>query len=111
MDGAVHATGGSLVTSVLWLRRDLRLTDHPALLTAHDEGEVLPLVVLGPGQVDDERPPGQRLRRSLAALRHEVEPVAPEQLAHFVPVHASSAVGMRRPGRARAGCELHQKSR
>ena len=24
-------------------------------------------------------------RRSLAALRHEVEPVAPEQLAHFVP--------------------------
>ena len=68
MDGAVHATGGSLVTSVLWLRRDLRLTDHPALLTAHDEGEVLPLVVLEPGQVDDERPPAQRLRRSLAAL-------------------------------------------
>ena len=56
------------MTSVLWLRRDLRLTDHPALLTAHDEGEVLPLVALEPGQVDDERPPAQRLRRSLAAL-------------------------------------------
>ena len=39
------------MTSVLWFRRDLRLTDHPALLAAHDEGEVLPLVALEPGQV------------------------------------------------------------
>jgi deoxyribodipyrimidine photo-lyase len=34
-------------TSVLWLRRDLRLADHPALLAALDAGdEVLPLFVL-----------------------------------------------------------------
>jgi len=34
-------------TSVLWLRRDLRLADHPALLAALDDAdEVLPLFVL-----------------------------------------------------------------
>ncbi len=34
-------------TSLLWLRRDLRLADHPALLAARDAGdEVVPLFVL-----------------------------------------------------------------
>ncbi len=33
-------------TSVLWLRRDLRLSDAPALLSAAEQGEVLPLFVL-----------------------------------------------------------------
>jgi deoxyribodipyrimidine photo-lyase len=33
-------------TSILWLRRDLRLADHPALVAARDSGEVLPLFVL-----------------------------------------------------------------
>ncbi len=36
-----------MTTSVLWLRRDLRLADHPALLAARDQAdEVLPLFVL-----------------------------------------------------------------
>ena len=36
-----------MTTAVLWLRRDLRLADHPALLSARDEAdEVLPLFVL-----------------------------------------------------------------
>ncbi|MCW2681967.1 MAG: phrA [Frankiales bacterium] len=36
-----------MTTAVLWLRRDLRLADHPALLAARDESdEVLPLFVL-----------------------------------------------------------------
>ncbi len=36
-----------MTTSVLWLRRDLRLGDHPALLAARDAAdEVLPLFVL-----------------------------------------------------------------
>jgi deoxyribodipyrimidine photo-lyase len=35
------------MTSVLWLRRDLRLADHPALLAARDAGDaVVPLFVL-----------------------------------------------------------------
>jgi deoxyribodipyrimidine photo-lyase len=36
------------VASVLWFRRDLRLTDHPALAAALAEGEVVPLFVLDP---------------------------------------------------------------
>jgi deoxyribodipyrimidine photo-lyase len=36
-----------MTTALLWLRRDLRLTDHPALLAARDAAdEVLPLFVL-----------------------------------------------------------------
>lgn len=36
-----------MTTSVLWMRRDLRLADHPALLAARDAAdEVLPLFVL-----------------------------------------------------------------
>ena len=36
------------MTSVLWLRRDLRRRDHPALAAASEEGPVLPLYVADP---------------------------------------------------------------
>ncbi|WP_372594776.1 deoxyribodipyrimidine photo-lyase [Actinotalea sp.] len=41
------------MTSILWLRRDLRLHDHPALVAAHEaaqgsDGRVLPLFVADP---------------------------------------------------------------
>lgn len=36
------------MTSVLWLRRDLRRHDHPALLAAAADGRVAPLVVIDP---------------------------------------------------------------
>ena len=37
------------MTVLLWLRRDLRLLDHPALLTAHESGgDVLPVFVADP---------------------------------------------------------------
>ncbi|KGM11387.1 cryptochrome/photolyase family protein [Cellulomonas carbonis] len=40
------------MTSVLWLRRDLRRRDHPALLAAHEAGgPVLPLFVADPALV------------------------------------------------------------
>lgn len=35
-------------SAVLWLRRDLRLHDHPALTAAGSEGKVLPLFVVDP---------------------------------------------------------------
>lgn len=35
--------------AVLWLRRDLRRADHPALAAAGEAGEVTPLFVLDPG--------------------------------------------------------------
>ena len=57
--------------AILWLRQDLRTTDHPALLAAIAEGPVIPLYIL-----DDESPEtraiggAQRwwLHHSLAAL-------------------------------------------
>ncbi|QDB80551.1 deoxyribodipyrimidine photo-lyase [Georgenia sp. 311] len=36
------------MTAVLWLRRDLRLHDLPALLAAHEGGQVLPVFVVDP---------------------------------------------------------------
>ncbi|NAZ75818.1 deoxyribodipyrimidine photo-lyase [Kineococcus sp. T13] len=57
------------MTSVLWFRRDLRLRDHPALLAAAAEGQVLPLFVLDPalwGPSGDVR--RAYLLRSLRAL-------------------------------------------
>jgi deoxyribodipyrimidine photo-lyase len=35
-------------TSLLWFRRDLRLADHPALLAARGDGDVVPVFVLDP---------------------------------------------------------------
>src|SRR3546814_9654023 len=37
--------------AILWLRQDLRTTDHPALVAAIAEGPVIPLYIL-----DDESP-------------------------------------------------------
>ncbi|MEW1960588.1 deoxyribodipyrimidine photo-lyase [Kineococcus sp. NPDC059986] len=56
-------------TGVLWFRRDLRLHDHPALLQAARDGEVLPLFVVDPalwGPSGDVR--RAYLLRSLRAL-------------------------------------------
>ncbi|WP_077146531.1 deoxyribodipyrimidine photo-lyase [Sphingopyxis sp. KK2] len=58
-------------TAILWLRQDLRVSDHRALLAAVSEGPVIPVYIL-----DDERPgaraigSAQRwwLHHSLAAL-------------------------------------------
>lgn len=51
--------------SVMWFRRDLRLADNPALLTAIGDGAVLPLFVLDPRLPDA----GPRVDRLLASLR------------------------------------------
>jgi deoxyribodipyrimidine photo-lyase len=64
-------------TSLLWFRRDLRLSDHPALLAALDAagsgGGVLPVFVVDPALW---RPAGvprrQFLRACLAALRESL---------------------------------------
>ncbi len=64
-----------MVTSLLWLRQDLRTRDHPALVAAVAEGDVLPVYVL-----DDESPGAQCmggaqrwwLHHSLAALSAEL---------------------------------------
>jgi len=40
------------MTSILWLRRDLRRADHPALAAAQEHGPVLPLFVVDPAIFD-----------------------------------------------------------
>jgi deoxyribodipyrimidine photo-lyase len=60
-------------TSLLWFRRDLRLSDHPALLAARDAagsgGSVLPLFVVDPRLWDPAgRPRRSFLRDCLADL-------------------------------------------
>ncbi len=62
--------------SILWLRQDLRLSDHAALRAVIDEGRVLPVYIL------DDETPGQHvmggaqrwwLHHSLAALAHSMQ--------------------------------------
>jgi deoxyribodipyrimidine photo-lyase len=56
-------------TSVMWFRRDLRLSDNPALLAACAEGGVLPLFVVDPALWDHAGPARRAyLSDSLAAL-------------------------------------------
>src|SRR5690348_9143216 len=64
------------MTSLVWLRQDLRLTDHPAIAAAAEQGPFAVLYVL-----DDETPGEWRiggaqrwwLHHSLAALKAEIE--------------------------------------
>ncbi|CAA9227781.1 MAG: Deoxyribodipyrimidine photolyase [uncultured Blastococcus sp.] len=65
-------------TSLLWFRRDLRLTDHPALLAAVDaagsDGTVLPLFVVDPRLFEPAGAPRRQfLRDCLAALQEMLD--------------------------------------
>ncbi len=72
------ASVGSPPPVILWFRRDLRLTDHPALLAAADEaralgGGVLPLFVVDDGLMASGGPNRRAfLVRTLAALDDSV---------------------------------------
>ncbi|MFZ0161931.1 MAG: deoxyribodipyrimidine photo-lyase, partial [Kineosporiaceae bacterium] len=59
-----------MTTTILWLRRDLRLSDHPALLMAGADGaRVLPLFVIDPALWGPSGAPRRvMLVRSLRAL-------------------------------------------
>ena len=58
-----------MTTSVLWFRRDLRTADHPALLKAAGEGDVVPLFVVDPALWEPAGPARRAwLVRSLRAL-------------------------------------------
>ncbi len=58
-----------MTVAVLWFRRDLRLSDHPALLAASQSGtEVLPVFVLDPRLLATDLPRTRRLLASVRAL-------------------------------------------
>lgn len=57
-----------MTRSVLWFRRDLRLSDHPALAAAAEAGEVLALFVLDPVLLGSGPNRAARLLASVGAL-------------------------------------------
>ncbi|MGE9807266.1 cryptochrome/photolyase family protein [Janibacter sp. G1551] len=83
------------MTALLWFRRDLRLSDHPALLAAAADGEVLPFVVVEPQLLTDHRPPARRLLRSIAALHEATGGALVVRCGHPVDLvpRAAAAVG------------------
>jgi deoxyribodipyrimidine photo-lyase len=63
-----------VTVAVLWFRRDLRLSDHPALVAALDSTtEVLPVFVLDPRLLAVDRPRTRRLLASVRALADTVD--------------------------------------
>ena len=79
------------MTSILWLRRDLRRADHPALAAAHADGEVLPVFVLDPAIYDSAGPVRQAwLARTLRALDHSYD--GRLCLRHGKPEHVIAAL-------------------
>ena len=40
---------GVFMLSLVWFKRDLRVTDHPALALAAAQGDVLPVHIVEPG--------------------------------------------------------------
>ena len=55
--------------SIMWFRRDLRLSDHPALLAACAAAPtVLPVFVLDPRLLETDTPRTRRLLASVASL-------------------------------------------
>lgn len=62
-----------MTTSIMWFRRDLRLGDNPALLSAAAAADrVLPLFVLDPHLVGSGDVQTRRLLASLSALRQDM---------------------------------------
>lgn len=59
-------------TTIMWFRRDLRLSDHPALQNAAQDSQVVPLFVIDPAIAI----PGRRTNRifdSLSALSNQID--------------------------------------
>ena len=64
----------SAAPSILWFRRDLRLSDHPALLAACEAAQtVLPVFVLDPRLIETDTPRTRRLLASVAALSKDTK--------------------------------------
>ena len=63
-----------MTVSLLWFRRDLRISDHPALLAACEVAtSVLPVFVLDPRLLRVDRPRSRRLVASVRALADALE--------------------------------------
>lgn len=62
------------MTSILWFRRDLRLSDHPALVEASKDGDVLPVFIFDPKQLaGNEVVSRTYLFRSVRSLQDQLD--------------------------------------
>ncbi len=55
--------------SLLWLRRDLRLLDHPALCAAAEDGAVIPVFILDPALLEGRWPSPNRVHFMLESVK------------------------------------------
>ncbi|MBU3672519.1 MAG: deoxyribodipyrimidine photo-lyase [Sinobacteraceae bacterium] len=65
-----------MTATLLWLRQDLRLADHPALQAALQRGDVIPVFIWSPEEEGEWQPGAASrwwLHQSLAALATELE--------------------------------------
>ncbi|MEL6583874.1 MAG: deoxyribodipyrimidine photo-lyase [Pseudomonadota bacterium] len=60
-------------TSLVWFRRDLRLSDHPALFAAAAKGPVIPVFILDPETEQLGAAPRWRLEQSLKSLAADLD--------------------------------------
>jgi deoxyribodipyrimidine photo-lyase len=60
------------MTSILWLRRDLRLHDHPALMAARDDDRMIPVFCFDDGLLGGRHASGPRTQFMLDCL-HELD--------------------------------------
>ncbi len=58
-----------MTPSLLWFRRDLRLTDHPALSAAAEAGPIIPVFILDDALLKGKWPSPNRVHFMLACLR------------------------------------------
>lgn len=90
--------------SVMWFRRDLRLSDNPALLEAVADGCVLPLFVVDPVLWDAAGPSRQRyLTASLRALDSSLR----QRRTRLAVVHGDPAEQVLRAARAVGAQRVH----
>ena len=120
-------------TTILWLRRDLRLHDHPALVAAVDAartggGALLPIFIWEPGLYSGARSSGNRtwfVRESLAELRSELQSrgstllelrgpalvALPRLVEELLEAHARLGHHRHRPRGQRLQCDLAARGR
>ena len=62
-----------MAPTILWFRRDLRLTDHPALVAAAERGPVIPLFIHDDSVAGLGAAPKWRLGEGLRAFSAALE--------------------------------------
>ncbi len=100
-------SGGHTSTALVWLRRDLRLHDHPALAAAlHDADHVVPVFCFDDALLHGRHASGPRTQFLLECLR-ELDAGLRERGSRLVVRHGAPAVELRELARAVGATAVH----